>query len=37
VAMLSKAWVYGCLTAAISGSNLSEGMEVRLVCFVLWR
>jgi len=32
--MLSKAWVCGCLTAAIAGSNPSEGMDVRLC--VLW-
>jgi hypothetical protein len=35
VATLSKAYVYGCLPAAIMGSNPTGGMNVCCVCCVL--
>jgi hypothetical protein len=32
VAAKSKAWVCGRLVAGIAGSNVAEGMDVRLLC-----
>ena len=35
VAARSKAWVYGCSSAEIVGSNPAEGMDVSLLCCLL--